>query len=187
MKETCNIQTGVVLLAEPFMMDENFRRAAILVVDHVADEGTVGFILNKPLDVSLMDMTTNVPPIDSILLQGGPVQVDTIHYLHNKGDILEGSTQVVPGIFWGGDFETLKFLITTGLITKDDIRFYLGYSGWESGQLQAELDEGSWLCAPMDANYLFNADPEILWQLIMANKGDVYSIVAEWPDEPLWN
>ena len=103
------------------------------------------------------------------------------------GDLLEDSQEVVPGVFWGGDFEKLKFLIGRGLITERDIRFFVGYSGWSEGQLQSEIDYGSWVPATMDRNYLFNSPPEKLWSQVMGNKGDLFEVIADMPDSASFN
>lgn len=118
---------------------------------------------------------------------GGPVQTDTLHYIHNVGDLLEESVRIADGVWWGGDFEKLKFLITSGLIEPHNIRFFVGYSGWSAGQLTEEMDYGSWVTAPMHANYLFKTQPGQLWSQVMYNKGDLYEIIADMPDIVSWN
>lgn len=170
--------TGKVLLAEPFSEDPNFKRSAVLLCDHESD-GSVGFILNKKLDVQVNELIAEFPDIDANVYFGGPVQTDTIHYIHNVGDLLEGSVKVVPGVYWGGNFDKLKFLITTQLVKPENIRFFIGYSGWSPGQLAEEMMYGSWVLANMHANYLFNSPPKELWSQIMNNKGNTYSVIAQ--------
>lgn len=177
---------GSVLLAEPFMMDPNFRRAAVVLCEHDA-EGTVGFIMNKPLDIQIEDLIVNFPDFDTDLYYGGPVATDTIHYIHNVGDLLEESIKVCRGIYWGGDFDKLKFLIDSKLIQPDNIRFYVGYSGWSSGQLDQELESGSWLVANMHSNFLFKDEASTLWEGILTRMPDPYSVIAQIPDIANWN
>lgn len=176
-----NITKGKLLLAEPFMQDPNFKRGVILLTEH-DKEGSVGFILNKSLDMSINDLITDFPEFDANVFYGGPVQRDTIHYVHNVGDLLDDSSEICPGVYWGGDFEKLKFLITSNLIQPDNIRFFVGYSGWTDGQLDVEMEIGSWVITNMDANYLFKNNPESLWKKIMQHKGDVYSVIAQMPE-----
>ncbi|MEM9837017.1 MAG: YqgE/AlgH family protein [Bacteroidota bacterium] len=180
------LKNGTVLLAEPFMMDPNFKRAAIMLAEH-SEEGTIGFILNRPVDMMINELVEDFPEISAPVLYGGPVQTDTLHYLHNVGELLADSREILPGIFWGGDFEQLKLLIEKGLIQPNDIRFYVGYSGWSKGQLIDEMKYGSWVTAPMDANYLFSNKPEQLWSQVMVNKGDVYTVIADIPDGVSYN
>lgn len=180
------IKTGMILLAEPFMMDPNFKRAAVLLTDH-GDDGSVGFILNRESDVRIDELVDNFPEFSAPVYIGGPVGRDTIHYLHRKGDLLEGSDEIAPGIYWGGDYERLKFLIRQELILPSDIRFFVGYSGWSEDQLAEELTLGSWVTAPMDANYLFKAAPDSLWSQVMKNKGDTFSVIADMEEEAKYN
>ncbi len=180
------IRKGAVLLAEPFSIDVNFKRSAVVLTEHQT-EGSVGFIMNKKLDVKIEDLLTDFPEFESRVYFGGPVATDSIHYLHNLGDLLEDSVKVTNGVYWGGDFEKLKFLITSKLVHPRNIRFYVGYSGWSSGQLTNELDYGSWVVADMHANYLFKSKPEFLWEQIMRNKGNTYSVIARMPDDVNWN
>ncbi|MBP7239462.1 MAG: YqgE/AlgH family protein, partial [Saprospiraceae bacterium] len=90
------VHTGSLLMAEPFMQDTNFRRAVVLVTDHTDDEGTVGFIINKPLAVRITDLVDDFPEIDALAYYGGPVSTNTIHYMHNVGMLLDGSTEIGP-------------------------------------------------------------------------------------------
>ena len=185
MKEA-HINKGMVLLAEPFMLDPNFKRSAVLVCDH-HDLGSLGFIVNKPLDIQVEDLLTDFPEFPSSVYFGGPVATDTIHYIHNVGDLLEDSVQVGRGIYWGGDFEKLKFLIESKLVLPKNIRFYVGYSGWSSGQLKNELKIGSWVVADLHANYIFKTKPAMVWKQIMQNLGSTFSVIAQMPDSVNWN
>lgn len=168
------------------MEDPNFKRAAILLCDHGAD-GSVGFIINKPLDIRVDELVEGFPEFDAMVRLGGPVQTDTLHYLHTVGDLLEGSQAISKGVYWGGDFEKLKFLITTELIKPKDIRFFVGYSGWSVGQLNEEMEIGSWFTAEPDANYLFKMRSKRVWRKAMQNKGSTFSVIAEMPEFVSWN
>lgn len=180
------VKMGKVLLAEPFMLDPNFKRSAVILCEH-GEEGSVGFIMNKPLNMRVDELIEDFPEFDSEVLFGGPVQTDTIHYIHNVGELLEGSVKISDGVFWGGDFEKLRFLISSDLILPDNIRFFVGYSGWSEGQLMDEMVYGSWLIANMDSNYLFRSKPKKLWRQVMHNKGNTYSVIAQVPEVVSWN
>lgn len=175
------IKSGSLLLADPFMMDVYFRRAVILICD-VHTEGTLGFILNKPLDVKINDIVSDFPEFDNVVYYGGPVQTDTIHFLHNLGDLIDNSVYISNGVYWGGDFEKLKVLIKKDLVKVDEIKFFVGYSGWSKGQLAEELETGSWVTHEMDPNYLFNTKSDSLWQTVMNNKGSNFAIIGQMPD-----
>ena len=186
--EKRKIKVGSSLIAEPFMMDTNFKRAVVGICEHSDDKGTVGFILNKPINMNISELIGDVDSDEEFeVYYGGPVATDTLHYLHNVGDLLEESIKVSNGIYWGGNFKKLKFLIESGIINKGNIRFYIGYSGWEAGQLEVELRIGSWVVSDLYPNYVFKSKSSILWQQALNNKGDTYSIIAQIPNYMSYN
>ncbi len=186
MKKLNAIHAGTLLIAEPFMLDPYFRRSVILMCEH-EDDSSLGFIINKKLDVRVSDLIQGMPDFDQHVFYGGPVQTDTIHYIHNVGELLDESVAIAPGVFWGGSFEKLKFLIDKQLILPDNIRFYVGYSGWTEGQLEEELSYGSWITDQADANYIFKFDPTTVWQKVLQEKGSVYSVIAQMPESQTLN
>lgn len=179
-------QAGRVLVSEPFLMDSYFKRSVILLGEH-GDDGSVGFILNKPTDLSLNDALEDFPPFDVPLYFGGPVQTDTIHFLHTLGSKLEGSKEILPGIFWGGSLEMLKLLIDTNQVTTNDIRFFAGYSGWEPHQLEDELKGRTWLISNGKRDFAFSENPEELWGEVLRSMGSQYAILANFPEDPSLN
>jgi len=175
------LETGKLLLAEPFMLDANFKRAVILLCDcHY--EGALGFIVNKPMDIRVDELLEDFPEKEMKLYFGGPVAHDTIHFIHRKGDLVENSVEIANGIFWGGEFDKIKFLMKNEVITADDIRFFIGYSGWSPGQLEEELAYKSWILANMDKNYLFSGKSTDLWSQVMNNKGGHFQVIADISD-----
>ena len=180
------ITRGKVLLAEPFMLDGNFKRSVILMCEHTSD-GSLGFILNKSLDMKINDLIADFPEIDAPVFYGGPVQTDTIHYIHNVGHLLDDSQEIMSGIYWGGNFEQLKVLVKKELILPRNIKFFVGYSGWSKGQLDEELQLGSWIISEMDMNYVFGKGEKGLWKKVLSNKGDVYTVISQMPDTTSYN
>lgn len=179
MAEKSKILKGSLLLAQPFMDDPNFKRSAIGITEH-GDEGTVGFILNKPINISLEELVNEITTDEKFKVYfGGPVGSDTIHYIHNVGDLLEESILISRGLWWGGNFNKLIFLINSGLIQRENIRFYIGYSGWSKGQLEEELNNNSWVVSDWYANYTFKSKPEKLWSQALTNKGDHFSVIGQ--------
>jgi len=180
------IATGTVLLASPFMEDPNFKRSAVLITSHNR-RGSMGFVFNKPFIHMAGAFTDSFPSLPSQIFRGGPVENNTLHFLHSAGDILDDSIPISPGIFWSGDFQKLRFLVKSGLITPNDIRYFMGYAGWDSGQLLEELQEQSWIAARMDPNYLFKVSPADVWQKMMASKGGHFPALAGIPENVSWN
>lgn len=186
MTANTDIAKGVVLLAEPFMEDPYFKRSVILLCEH-HPQGTLGFILNKPTQVLLNDIVDEFPEFQAPVFYGGPVQTDRLHYIHNLGELLNDSARITDGVWWGGDFEELKFLVKNEMVTPQNIRFFVGYSGWSAGQLEEEMQTGSWVTAAMHANYAFKSAPEKLWSQVMYNKGNAYEILADLPEDEVLN
>src|ERR1017187_1503781 len=180
------IKAGRLLISEPFMNDQYFGRSVVLLCEHNAD-GTIGFILNKPMVLTINEAMDDFPNIDGNVYFGGPVQSNMIHFIHRMGDKLPGSYEIANGIFWGGDFETLSFLIDTKQISGNDVRFFAGYSGWDPKQLKKELKEKTWIIGEGNLKYLFSEDPDHLWREVLKNMGKEFSVIANFPEDPSLN
>lgn len=182
MTET-QIHNGQILIAEPFMMDPHFKKSVVLICDHSPKDGTVGFILNRVTNVKIDEVLSDFPECDSMVYYGGPVGQDTIHYIHRKGDLIENSRLIMPGLYWGGDFDKIKFYIENKVLLPMDIKFFVGYSGWTQGQLREELETVSWVVDEMDINYAFSNKTDQLWHLTMHNKGNHFKVLADMSDQ----
>jgi len=179
-----DLQVGKFLVSEPFMLDPNFKRVVILICDHQEKEGTIGFILNKSVEMNITDLVSNFPDFESEVYFGGPVQTDSIHYIHRVGDLLEGSLEIADGLWWGGNFEQLKSLVNTGVVKPKDIRFFVGYSGWGEGQLLDEMKAKTWFLLDSDVNFVFNEKYyETLWKNVLAQAGGTHSIIGQIPEK----
>ena len=177
---------GVILVAPPMMHDPNFRRSVVLLCEHTPD-GSFGLILNRPLGVQLAEVVRGIEGHEYPLGQGGPVQTDTLHFLHTCGELVPEAIPVGHGIFWGGDFEVMKLLIETGQTSATEARFFLGYSGWSAGQLLDEIDQGGWIMSNGDARAVFESDPGALWRRILRKMGGEYAILSNFPEDPRLN
>lgn len=176
------ISKGKVLIAEPFMSGGTFRRSVVLLTDYNKDDGAIGFILNKTLSVKVNDLIEDFPEIEAEVFCGGPVAQETLHYIHDVGDILDESISVAGKVCWSGDFNKLKFLIDAKLIQPRNIKFFLGYSGWSPGQLEDEITYGSWVVDDMYSDYAFSTPHKQLWKQVLKNKGEHFSVIAEMPE-----
>ena len=174
---------GRVLISEPFLNDTYFRRSVVLLTEH-SEEGSVGFVLNKPVDLSVTDVLTDFPEIDTEVSIGGPVNTNTIHYLHTLGELIPNSVKVIKNLYWGGDFEVIKELISTGQIKGSEIRFFLGYAGWSPKQLDNELSENAWLVSEMKAAHIMQGPDDNLWKDILEKSGDKYKTWVNFPENP---
>ena len=179
-------KAGRLLISEPFMQDPYFKRSVVLLTEHNAN-GSFGLILNKPIPMYLNEAIENAPVFDSKLALGGPVQKETLHYLHLLGHRIPNSTQVMDGVYWGGDFETIKELIATGELNPNNIRLFVGYSGWAEGQLDSEMERKSWIIARAEKELLFSTHPEKLWSSILEKMGSPYDYMVKLPEDPRLN
>ena len=180
-------EKGSILIAEPFMSDIYFKRSIILLTEH-NDKETVGFVLNKPVNMQISDLINDFPEFDADISIGGPVSTNTIHYIHTLGNLIPNSHKVYGNIYWGGDFETVKQLIRENRIHKGQIKFFLGYSGWMPNQLDEELLQNSWLVSALDPNTVMNGpSKDDIWKEALLNLGEKYKMWINSPDNPSLN
>ena len=179
-------EKGKVLISEPFLSDTFFNRSIVYLTDHT-HEGSVGFILNKNLEIKVCDAISGFEGWGEYLSMGGPVAPDTLHYLHNLGDKIPKSVLVDGNIFCGGDIDTIRELIREGSINHTQIRFFLGYSGWSKGQLERELKENSWVIAKVKHEIIMNNKVDDTWKRVLRNFKNKYRMWADFPESPDMN
>lgn len=174
---------GRVLISEPFLGDTYFKRSVVLLTDH-SEEGSVGFVLNKPIDVKLQDVLQDFPKFDSGISLGGPVNTNTVHFLHTLGNEIPNSIQVKDNVYWGGDFSSLTQLVAGGLVRKDQLRFFLGYSGWSADQLKNEIEENAWLIAEISTQLIMKSEKQEFWHDVLKKMDNKYKVWANFPENP---
>jgi putative transcriptional regulator len=158
----------------------------VYLADHTP-QGSVGFILNKKLDLKLSSAIAGFTGWNENLNMGGPVAPDTLHYLHNQGDLIPKSVLVEGSIYWGGDIDNVRLLIKSGKIKESQIRFFLGYSGWSAGQLEKELQENSWVIAKVKSDIIMNNRGDDTWKKVLRSFKNKYRMWADFPDSPEMN
>jgi putative transcriptional regulator len=181
-----NPAPGILLIAEPFLKDPNFVRTVVLLCDH-KQEGSFGFVLNKHYDHLLDELVSGAEGLKIPVYFGGPVQMDTIHFLHQNPLEIPGGQEIRDGIYCGGDFETAIEQIRLGRVNKNKIRFFIGYSGWGNGQLAEELKERSWLTVMSNRKLIFHRKTNDIWKDALRHLGGDYEIMANFPVDPQLN
>ncbi len=181
-----DLAPGVLLVAEPALLDPNFRRAVVLLCDHDA-AGSFGLILNRPTEFRLPDVLDAPVGLEHALWFGGPVQTDTLHYLHAYADDLDHAVPVLDGVGWGGPFDEVARGLRSGAFDGGEVRFFVGYAGWGEDQLEAEVEDGGWIVLPASAAQVFGADPAALWRETMRALGGEYALLSTYPDDPQMN
>jgi putative transcriptional regulator len=181
-----DIAAGNILIADPFLKDPNFLRSVVFLCDH-SKEGSFGFVMNRKYDQHIGELMEGLEGCGFPVYEGGPVQQDTMHFLHQRPDIISGGTEIVNGIFWGGDFEEVTELLKLNKLTETMIRFYLGYSGWGKQQLEDELKEKTWLITNGNKKLIFHADEKMIWKDAIKQLGEDYEQIINYPLDPQLN
>jgi len=177
---------GRLLVSEPYLPDPYFRRTVVLLCEHNA-EGSFGFVLNRPMEMSVNELMENMPPINAQVNIGGPVQSGNLYYLHTLGPHLQGSVEIVDGIFMGGDYEQLCSILTADPKLAKHVRFFVGYSGWGENQLDRELADRSWLVSRAAKARIMHTGKRDLWADTLRSMGREFAPLANFPEDPSQN
>lgn len=177
---------GRILISEPFIQDIYFKRSIVLLTEHTED-GTVGFVLNKPISLNINDVVKDFPNQSLKVSLGGPVNTNTIHFIHSLGDLIPNSVPVKDELYWGGDFDVVKKLVAAEKISMNQIKFFLGYSGWSPGQLEDEINENSWLVVNMPSKDILNPPKNRFWKKVLESLDNKYSMWTNFPENPQYN
>ncbi len=178
---------GDLLISEPYLTDPNFERSVILLCEHDSN-GSFGFVLNNGSELSLAEVIEDAPDIDVPLFVGGPVQQDTLHFLHRSPLLVDDSKEIAKGVYWGGDFEKLVDLMSARKVSVNEVRFFIGYSGWEAGQLMDELKANSWIVnKKTEPEYIFEYSHDELWRQVLKEMGGKFRMFSNFPADPRLN
>jgi putative transcriptional regulator len=176
---------GVILISEPSLRDFYFRQSVILLAEH-NDEGSFGIIINKPIETRLNEVLKDFTDLDIPVYLGGPVKTDSIFFIHTKENIGK-SLKIIDGLYWGGDIDTIREMLEMRMIKENEIRFFIGYSGWNPKQLDREIREKSWVLSHTTVDEVINQHPEKLWPGYLKSMGSDYAIWANFPADPSFN
>lgn len=181
------LETGALILATPFMDDQHFVRSVVLLVDHGPD-GSLGFILNRPIELNLYQISEEFKDFRLGLYLGGPVQLDTLHFIHRLGpEYLGDCMEIAPGIYWGGEMDIVKQRIQDDELNPDEINFYIGYAGWSGGQLEQEFEKNSWIAFTARTEYVFSGKDRELWTEVLRDNGVEHKLLSTFPVNPRFN
>ncbi len=181
-----NITSGDLLISDPFLRDPNFMRSVVVICEH-QDKGSFGFVLNKKYEQVLGDLISDLSESDFPVYYGGPVQLDTVHFLHRCPALIQGGHEIADGIYWGGDFEEVSELLKAEKLSRKDIRFFIGYSGWSEGQLEEEMKLKSWITSKATAELIFTSNADNTWKAALQELGGEYEQMVNYPIDPQLN
>lgn len=180
---------GSLLVAEPFLRDAYFSHAVVTLVECGVGEKAMGIVLNHPIGYTLQELVPDVKRRDEIRVHcGGPMSCDRLYFVHTLGQIIEGSRQITDGLFIGGDFNEMLAYVNSGYPLEGVMRFFLGYSGWDAGQLDEELRSSVWAVADMpSATDALTLDDDAYWHNIVRSLGPDYRGWQYHPKNPTAN
>ena len=158
-----NIAAGKILFSTPLLTDPNFDKVVIFLAEHNAN-GALGFVINRLFERTFNELIAYNQSVPFKLYEGGPVAKESLFFLHKRPDLIEGGMLVEDSIYLGGDFKQAVQFINNKTITEKEIKLFIGYCGWDDGELEAEVEEGSWLVADNTSATIFNADISSLWK-----------------------
>jgi putative transcriptional regulator len=182
------LEKGIFLVAAPALRDPNFRQTVILLCEHSPD-GALGVVVNRPTAMSISEALPQVPILEGqrhVLFAGGPVQTNQVMLLYRLSQVPDNSHPVFDGVCLGGDLDVMERILTEKR-DYDAFRAYLGYSGWGPGQLEAEMQTGSWITVPADPTIVFEKEPTRIWADVLLAMGDDYRQYADMPFDPSFN
>jgi putative transcriptional regulator len=174
---------GHLLVSSPALVDPNFRRTVVIVAHHDED-GAMGLVLSRPSDAVVAETVpalASLVPAEDVVYIGGPVQPEAFMVLAEFDDVGEAAAPVV------GDVGFIPAEADPEELSIRRLRVFAGYAGWGAGQLEAELDEPSWIVVPAEPQDAFATDPDELWRTVVRRKGGKYSLIASMPFDPSRN
>jgi putative transcriptional regulator len=180
---------GTLLVARPHLLDPNFARTVVLLCDHDDDEGTFGFVVNRPSENALEDVLSGEHDFQGrtdLVYVGGPVGLDSLAILHREPGLV-GAVEVLPEVFLGGKPEELGETFRERKTPEEGVRFLVGYSGWGKGQLRREMEEDAWVVVPARKEWVFDPQPATLWGRVLRSLGGPYAVMANVPADPEMN
>ena len=173
------IQPGTILISKPFIEDKRFEKTIILIAEHNLN-GTIGFILNQETKINVNELISDFPKSNINLKHGGPVEKNSIFFIHTYPDLINKCIEIKNGIFWGGELTDVLKGLENDEINSSQIAFFIGYTGWEKNQLQQELEEGSWIIHKMD---LKKINEKVNWSNLLIEINQEYEVWATAPTD----
>ena len=180
---------GSLLIANPVLPDPNFSRTVILLCNH-NDQGSFGLVINRSTQLKAPDLFSSIDILKSYnakIYIGGPVSQSMVFYLYRSAKDVIDLDKICSGVYLGSNLETLESLYLDIGNPGENIRFYLGYSGWSGGQLDGEMEQNSWLVQNANEKLVFLDSEELIWLKAVNSLGEKYQYLTKAPVNPQWN
>ena len=172
-----SIEPGTILISKPFIDDKKFEKTIILVAEHNKN-GTIGFVINQNTTIELSEIFDEITQANLKIKNGGPVEQNTLFFIHTYPDLIKNCQQIKDGVFWGGDIKDIIKGLENKEITSKQMAFFMGYCGWEPNQLQSEIHDGSWILHEIDINKFNQATN---WSQLLIEIDEDYRVWASAP------
>jgi putative transcriptional regulator len=158
-----NINAGQLLISAPTLDDPSFNKVVIFIAEQNA-KGALGFVVNRLFHRTFNELMEYRHSLPFKLYEGGPVENESLYFLHQQPHLIEGGTHIVDSIYLGGDFKQAVQLINNKTIKESELKLFIGYCGWDYGELEDEVKEGSWLVGNNTSEIVFTTDISPLWE-----------------------
>ncbi len=157
-----HIGAGTIIISSPSLQDPNFEKAVIVIAEH-NDNGSLGFVINKIFSRKFNELEEFKTAEPFSLYAGGPVATENLFMLHQRNDLIEGSNVIASNIYMGGNFKQAVANINKRSIDNSDIKLFIGYCGWDAGELDIEIAEGSWIVTNEKTSVIFAQNTAAIW------------------------
>lgn len=160
-----SITAGTLLISSPSLNDPNFDKVIIFITEN-NDKGAIGFVINKLFPRTFNELIEFKSSKVFALYKGGPMGNENLYFIHRRPDLIKDSIPINDNIFFGGNLQQVATHINNAFIQKDEIKIFIGYCGWDTGELEAEVEEGSWLISPSTDETIFSQNTYMLWEIL---------------------
>lgn len=157
-----NIKAGTIIISTSLLNDSEFEKVAIVITEH-NEKGAVGYVFNQPFPRNFNELEEFKHSVPVPLYAGGPVQTDMLYFMHCRPDLVEGGDLVAADVYMNGDFKKAVQLLNNGTLSIHEVRLFIGYCGWDAGELEAEIEEGSWQVTNAPVDLVFATSVNDLW------------------------
>ena len=180
---------GSLLVANPVLPDPNFSRTVVLLCNH-DEQGSFGLVINRTAKLNASEMFSHIDILKAYnekVYIGGPVSQSTVFFLCRSSRKVEEVDEICAGVYLGSNLETLETVYPAIENPEQNIRFYLGYSGWSGGQLAGEMEQKSWLIQNAEERFVFLDQEKLVWPEVVNSLGEKYQYLIKAPVNPQWN
>ncbi len=184
--KVCKPKVGSVLISEPLLEDFYFKRSVVLILDY-NEEGAMGIVLNKPVFVDFSDVIPDIVAKPFPLYSGGSVELERVFFLHRLRSEISECDEILKDVYWSGKEQDIQSVLSNPGFSENSIRAFVGYSGWNSGQLEREINDGRWVVAEIDAKIIFDEDFSTMWETSVKTLNHKYHKWINYPRNPQMN